>query len=287
MGGITDGEITTSSTYSNGELVSTTDALGNVTSYTRTYATDGAETTYTETITNPDNSTEITLSVNGALTSVGGTAQYAQSYEYGPNWVKVLPRNITTYTDMLGRTFKTEQADGTYTQNFYNTKSQLIKMVSPADQTTLYTYDNLGRQTISAIDVNDNGEIDAADLITGTAYSFGTEGGKTVSITTVTRSHGADSAVISVSKQSLDGLESWSTDLNGQTTHTKLERLGSGATRQTVTNPDGTKVVTTTQNGRIATVQQINSDGTNGNLTTYSYDESARRRRWAVRRSIR
>ena len=79
--------------------------------------------------------------------------------------------------------------------------------------------------------------------------------------------------MISVKKQSVDGLESWQTNLNGQTTHTKLERLGGGNPRQTVTNPDGTKVVTNSNNGRVITVQNINSDNTNGNLITYTYDE--------------
>ena len=98
----------------------------------------------------------------------------------------------------------------------------------------------MSSQISQAIDMNRNGEIDAADLVTSTAYSYGTQNGKTVSITTQTRSQGANSAVISVKKQSVDGLESWQTNLNGLTTHTKLERLGGGNTRQTVTNPDGT-----------------------------------------------
>ena len=82
-----------------------------------------------------------------------------------------------------------------------------------------------------------------------------------------------NSAVISVKKQSIDGLENWETNLNGLTTHTKQERLGGGNLRQTVTNPDGTKVVTNSNSGKVTTVQQINSDGTNGNLITYNYDE--------------
>jgi hypothetical protein len=45
--------------------------------------------------------------------------------------------------------------------------------------------------------------------------------------------------VISIKKQREDGLESWQTDLHGLTAHTKLERLGSGNTSQTVTNPGG------------------------------------------------
>ena len=271
--GRNDAEITTSSTYSGGELASATDALGNVTAYTRTYAADGDNTTYTETVTKPDGSTQISVSVNGQQVSTSGTAVHGQTFEYGPNWQKVMPQNQTVYTDLLGRNFKTEYADGTYAMNYYNLKNQLVKSVTPGGVVTLYSYDNLGRQISQAIDMNRNGEIDAADLVTSTAYSYGTQNGKTVSITIQTRSQGANSAVISVKKQSVDGLESWQTNLNGLTTHTKLERLGGGNTRQTVTNPNGTKVVTNSNNGRVITVQSINSDNTNGNLITYTYDE--------------
>ena len=65
-------------------------------------------------------------------------------------------------------------------------------------------------------------------------------------------------------------LEQWSTDAAGLTTHIKQERLGNGITRQTQTNPDGTGVVTNMQNGTVTSVQQMNSDGTAGNVTTYT-----------------
>ena len=47
------------------------------------------------------------------------------------------------YTDMLGRNFKTEYADGTFSMNYYNAKSQVIRSVSPSSLTTLYEYDVL------------------------------------------------------------------------------------------------------------------------------------------------
>ena len=267
------GEITISSTYSNGELASTTDALGNVTTYTRNYATAGDNTTYTETVTNPDGSTQITTYLNGQQTAISGTAVHPQTFEYGPNWQKTLPQNQTVYTDQLGRQYKTVYADGTEALQYYNNKNQVIKNVSPAGRVTLYEYDGLGRQTKQAVDMNGNGEIDAADLVTSTAYSYGTESGKTVSIATVTQSQGENSKVTAIEKQSLDGLEQWSTDAAGLTTHIKQERLGNGATRQTQTNPDGTGVVSNMQNGTVTSVQQMNSDGTTGNVTTYTYDE--------------
>jgi YD repeat-containing protein len=180
---------------------------------------------------------------------------------------------VKSDTDLLGRNFKTEYADSTYSMNHYNTQNQLVKSVTPGGATTLYTYDTLGRQTVQAIDMNANNIIDSADLTTSTAYGYATYSGKTVLVTTVTRSQGNDSAVVSIARQSVDGLESWSTDLAGLTTHTKLERLGNSATRQTVTNPDGTKTITNMTNGKVTSVQQVNSDDSLGNLSTYNYDE--------------
>ena len=54
----------------------------------------------------------------------------------------------------------------------------MIKSVTPGGVTTLYEYDAIGRQTKQATDMNGNGEIDAADLVTATAYSYGTQDGK-------------------------------------------------------------------------------------------------------------
>ena len=63
--------------------------------------------------------------------------------------------------------------------------------------------------------------------------------------------------MISVKKQSIDGLENWQTNLNSLTTHTKLERLSNGNIRQTVTNLDGMKVVTNSNSGKVTTIQVI------------------------------
>ena len=263
------GEITTEMVYSGEFLAATVDELGNRTTNTRSYSNG----TTTETTTNPDGSTRISTYQTGELTGISGTAVYPQSYEYGPNWQKTLPQNQTVYTDLLGRQYKTVYADGSEETQFYNTMSQLVKSVTPAGRVMLYEYDLLGRQTVQAVDMNGNGEIDDADIVTETAYGYAQESGKTVSVTTVTRRQGNDSKIISVRKESIDGLDSWETDASGLTTHTALERLGGGMTRQTVTNPDGGSVVVNMSAGRTTSVRNFNSDGTAGNVTDYAYDE--------------
>ena len=49
--------------------------------------------------------------------------------------------------------------------------------------------------------------------------------------------------------------------------------MGGCNVRQTVTNPDGTKVVTNSTNGRVITVQSIGADNSSGITVAYTYDE--------------
>lgn len=72
--------------------------------------------------------------------STYGTAVHGQTFEYGPNWQKVTPQNQIVYTDLLGRNFKTEYADGTHSMNYYNSKNQLVKSVTPGGVVTNTTY---------------------------------------------------------------------------------------------------------------------------------------------------
>ena len=274
------GEITTSMSYDNGEPASSTDALGNVTLHARSHAASGDDVVCTETTTYPDGSTLVSTAVNGEPVSEGGTAVHGRTMTVGAGWRTTttpvdgnVAMTVTARSDMLGRVFRTEYADGTFSMTFYNAAGQAVKTVSPAGRATLFAYDALGRQVAKAVDMDGSGEIDGADLVDSTSYGYGVQGGKTVSVTTRTRSQGASSAVVSVLKRSVDGLESWRTDRHGLTTHERLERLGDGVTRRTVSRPDGTKAVTTSVNGRTATVQMINADNTDGNLSTYSYDE--------------
>jgi YD repeat-containing protein len=183
-----------------------------------------------------------------------------------------MPADVTTYTDMLGRQFKTVYADGTYSQNYYNSKGQVYKQVSPGGMINLTEYDALGRVYRNAVDMNRNGVIDANDEITVYAYSYSTRNGKNVSVSTVSRVVGTDSKVLSVSENSVDGLDAWVT-VNGLTSHTSVSYNGNGNVQTTATNPDGSSSITTSVYGKTITVQQYNNDNTPGNLVTYTYDE--------------
>ena len=47
---------------------------------------------------------------------------------------------MKSYSDLLGRTWKTEYPGGAASTNFYNSVGQLEKTVDPDGVTTLYTY---------------------------------------------------------------------------------------------------------------------------------------------------
>nr|DAG30538.1 MAG TPA: hypothetical protein [Caudoviricetes sp.] len=72
--------------------------------------------------------------------STSGTAVHGQAFEYGSNWQKVMSQNQTVYTDLFGRYFKTEYADGTHFMNYYNSKNQLVMSVTPGGVVTNTTY---------------------------------------------------------------------------------------------------------------------------------------------------
>ena len=260
-----NGEITTSSTYTLGKVATSTDTLGNVTTYAYTATAD--------TVTKPDGSTEITTYQNGEETGKSGTAVHPVTYEFGANWQKELPKNITTHTNMRGQVSKIVYGDNTYQENFYNSKNLLVKSVSPAGRIVLYEYDDLNRQIKQAVDMNLNGTIDDADLVTETAYTWGTRDNKPVSVTTVTIRQGTNATVNSIQEQTVDKLESWVTDARGLTTYKKKERLGQGSVKDTEQRADGSKTVTTTQNGRVVKVETFAADGAAENVVDYTCDE--------------
>lgn len=257
-------ELKTTNVYNQfGVMTSSTDSMNNTTTYTN----NGDIVTY------PNSTTSITNYTNGVVSGTSGTAVHDVTYTTGPNWQKVMPANITTYSDMLGRQYKTVFADSTYTETFYNSKGQAVKQVSPAGKITLTEYDILGRVYRSAIDMDQDGVINNNDEITQYTYAYGTKNSKTVSVTTVTRIVGANSKVLSVSETTLDGMESWST-VNGLVTHSLTERPAAGQLKTTVEYSDGSKTVTYNTNGLTTKVESFQLDGTTaGNVVEYTYDE--------------
>src|SRR5207245_316291 len=75
-----------------------------------------------------------------------------------------------TYTDGLGRAYKTAFSDNAFTQSAFNNKGQLTAQIDPDSVVTLFAYNAKGELQDSAIDMNRNGIIDynSSDRITRT-----------------------------------------------------------------------------------------------------------------------
>ena len=256
-------ELTSTSAYNEfGELTSSTDPMN----YITTYSNHG------DTVTYPNGTTSITNYTQGVVSGTSGTAVHPATYSTGPNWQKTMPQDITSYSDMLGRQYKTVYADATYTETFYNSKGQPVKVVSPSGKIRITEYDGRGRIYRSAVDMNLNGIIDGNDEITQYTYAFVTKNSKTVSVSTVTRIVNTNSKVLSVTETTLDGLESWTT-VNGLVTHSLTERLGNGQIKATVEYPDNSKSITYSTHGLTTKVESYNPDASAGNVVEYVYDE--------------
>ncbi len=184
-----------------GRTLSTTNALNYATTYSETRNASGG---LVRTTTNPDGTTQIeTYFQDGQLTNLTGTAVHGMRYEYGVEQDGGVYRPYTketklttegtetsewtkTYTDMVGRQYKTVFADGAYSQSYFNNKGQLWKQRDPDGIVTLFAYNGRGELETTAIDLDQDDVIDYAgtDRITRTQNSVASSQGTTVRRTT-------------------------------------------------------------------------------------------------------
>lgn len=266
--GTDNSEITSTSTYNaTGELVSTSDPMSHETSYSKNYSAR------TRTTLNPDGTTVVTVNnIDGSTASAGGTSFHGVSYEYGIEngqlYTKSYPTDIPSqwtksFTDFLGRNYRTVFADGSQGITYYDSLGRSVKHVSTSGKTILTGYNAKGEVAKSAIDMNGNGVIDdGTDKVT--TYSNTVAGNVRRQTVTV------NAVATSVSDVSLNGFYSSQTSF-GRISSSSTVLNGNGQKTVTVTNPDGSTVTQTYQNGLLVT--SLHSVlGT----TTYSYDPHAR-----------
>jgi YD repeat-containing protein len=297
-----------------GRVTSETNALGGVTTYAE--STDG-NGHLVRTATAPDGGTRIeTFFKDGQLKEVSGTAANPVRYEYGVEQDGGLWRAYTkeirlgsagettewtkSYTDFLGRTYKTVYPDAATTQSFYNNPGQLWKQVDPDGNITLYTYNARGEQdyTLVALSATARTLTDYASLlsqlttlkagtdrITQTASSvlYNATLGANVrrSITAVWTNDNQNVSVnVATNDVATDGLRSWSIAWNGSNAITNHSGRGLPDASKYVyaTNkaPDGSFTVTKSQYGRVLEVTRKNSGGSQIGKTTYAYDPHGR-----------
>ncbi len=275
-----------------GRLLSATDALGLTTTYTESRNANG-ETV--KTTTSPDNSTRIeTFYMDGQLKSLTGSAVHGVRYEYGVEQEGGAYRQYTketklttegtettewtkTYTDMLGRAYKTVRSDGALLrQALFNNQGQLIQETDADGVTLLYGYNDLGERTVTALDMDRNGQIGGLDRITSNATSvLATDLGVTQRSVTWHYSE-AGAVLVATAETSADGLRTRGISFGlTNATVTALDRPN--ATRTvTATAPDGTQTTSVFEDGRVITVTTSHPQLGTLSSAGYTYDSLGR-----------
>jgi YD repeat-containing protein len=181
---------TLSQSYYNlaGQLEWTKDAIAYKTTYASTYSAG----TTTQTVTFPNTKTSITTSDSeGRVLSVSGTGVFPQAADLNNEFVE-LDANLgyhvqvqqygqsdnwsKTYTDALGRSYKSLTSTGATSTQTYDISGDLVQSTSASGAITLYYNDPAQGLFIQALDVNQNGSIDyGTDVITRSESTYLTE----------------------------------------------------------------------------------------------------------------
>jgi RHS repeat-associated protein len=283
-----------------GRPLTSTDALGRPTTSVETYDYLGQPAPAAGepdlrprhrivTTTAPDGGTRIEeYATDGTLLRLTGTGVHGQRYTSGAGtlparsglrpavpgciWRTTIlllengtdsPEWSTAWTDPAGRPFATLTSAGNRSDSFYNTKGQLIRTVDGDGVGQLYAYDDLGRRSIAAADLNENGTIDfqGTDRSVRTARAILDDAAHGPILRTTTEAWATDNSdtptVLSVTDQSLNGRSSWTTRSGLTATSIRGAPTGPAAWTTATTLPDNTSTVTLYAEGRpIATEQQ-------------------------------
>ena len=283
-----------------GRLINSTNALGYGTTYCEAF--DGAGNR-TKTVINPDNSTNVEVyNQDGSLQSTYGSLEQPARYVYGADIngeytqvIKLLTNGLDsvewtrTYTDMAGRSYKTEYPVNakttTSSQSSYDNAGRLIEQRDPDNVTTLYQYDGKGLLAFTAVDVNTNGVIDfnSADRITSILRDVVQDHGVTVQRTRtyIWPTNGMDvSNLLTTAEVSASGLQNWKIDWDdgiGLTNYSQTVNDPVNAfSVVTAVAPDGSSIITSNYNERVLSVTRRDFLGNRINRSTYNYDAHGR-----------
>ncbi|MGC3990151.1 MAG: hypothetical protein QM796_10815 [Chthoniobacteraceae bacterium] len=254
-----------------GRQKSAIDAVIHTTNYT--YTTD-ASGNPVKTTTNPDLSTVVETSYqDGEPYSVGGTAGRPSQHAYTTASGQVIDTEtrssdkfnsltVKTVTDMAGRQMSITYNASTPSTTSYSALTsytpagaylgQPVAKTDADGDTTLFDYDNQGRQSVICRDIGSggaagNGVIDygGSDQITKTTTSYASDHSTVVqrTETDIYDTAGSSTPVVaSLLETTPSGNHTWSTNY-GRTTE-RVTVYGSGETRtETTTNPDNSSVI--------------------------------------------
>jgi RHS repeat-associated protein len=285
--------------------VSTVDLLGQLVSSSSTFEPSTSTAVTRESgkliYTTTDATTNLTVIKkyyeDGSLESISGTGTKHYRYEYGAGTFSLggdyqskslsftkeilLADNgadsdtyVKTYTDGAGRAVVVEAPSATgsgtaYAYSYYNAKGQLWKTVDADGVIRILGYDEQGRQTTVAIDVNQNGTanapFDSVDEVTTTTTTYAD--GKSTTVTQV--GLGTSSREVSRSVTTISSGTSTVTT-NGNTNLVTTITPNVAAKSVTVSGADGQATYIFDNNGQPASCTV--KDSTNTTLKTASYE---------------
>jgi YD repeat-containing protein len=290
-----------SSTYDlAGRVIVATDAMNNST--TNGYGFDGSGQTLSTNIYADGGSRIETRRQDGLLLSVTGTAVHPTRYEYGVEYAGTNSQGLSmtnfyvkeikletngvdtaewtkTYSDALGREWKTVCANGGIEEQFHN-KGQLRGHSDPDGVITLYVYNPEGGRELTVIDMDRDGQVDTngTDRITQQATDYlsarGTEVRRTRTYAWGTNSS-PEKLLVSTSEAELPGTRFWVTGLSGVSSG-RVDRDLIGGRTLTRTNVDQSYAVTVYQDGRMTSSRRYDANDVELTETTYAYDEHGR-----------
>ena len=280
-----------------GRLQWSKDGLGNQTSFFVTY-NEGETTTTT---TYPNNTTEITVTDSeGRLVSLSGTAVFPKSADIDEERVVLdsdlgyhvhVQRSgetdnwVDSYTDTLGRIYKSVDIDGATSKQFYASGTgELIKSESPSGAVNIYYYEPANNLQIEALDVNQNGVIDyGIDTITRTQSDWYENTSNIIYQRTKTwinpDSLANPGSADNINEVSNDGLARINTSItNGisSTFEMHTEVTDDGILTSTATRPDGSYSEIKFINGLQEYEKSYDSNDNLLHQISFSYDEYQR-----------
>ncbi len=246
------GELVTHYEYNaDGELIREINPAGAVTEYE-----NGVN--YSKTTDALGGTVISTRYLDGSPKSTHGTAAYPRSYKYGiengePYALECAAgiEQRRTYTDFLGRSYKTVYPDNFTETTVYDNSGRVVGKENSGDFKAIQVYDeNSGAVKYQAIKrSNSSNDIDwNNDLITETDSGYSEKNSNTVVRFLKKYVYNNGSPVeVSLSEASRDSKLQWETK-NGLTVFTELSYEGDGKAREITTSYDGTCLTNSYEN---------------------------------------
>jgi RHS repeat-associated protein len=273
-----------------GRMIASENAVGGIAEYWPPFADGMHQISVTF---NPEDAfVEEEFYADGQLFRQTGDAPHVQM-EYGVEGGELYTKEIRlgdngetdlwskTYTDFLGRPYKTLYSAGSFEQSWFNDKGQVEKTVDRGGVLTLYAYNGKGERQVVAVDCDKDETIDYSgqDRVVRTTTEMTSAHGTLVrrATTAVWDQENADvPRVTAVRDVSVDGLQSWLT-VDGQETHAVTTYTPAEAKRTDITTyPNQTQLISVSINGQQSRQEWKDAGGNTARTVDSIYGEFGR-----------